>query len=92
LRETSLEQSEAADPLAVAASAGSTGEVYLDNGPWGPGKVALGEKYLSALGQTCRRAAFISLAGQRRDLAVCQEKPGLWATAQDIFIPAEVRL
>ena len=91
-RETGLNRPAAADPLAVAASAGAAGELQLNDGPWGPGTAVLGEKYLSALGQTCRRADFTTPTGQRRDLAVCQERPGRWATAPDIFLPAAGRL
>ncbi|MDR2726209.1 MAG: hypothetical protein LBC90_09190 [Candidatus Adiutrix sp.] len=76
------------DPLAAAAAFGTTGQVDMLEGPWGPGRAVFGEKYLSALGQTCRRAAFIAVTGQHRDLAVCQDGKGRWATAPDIFIPA----
>ncbi|MCL2029394.1 MAG: hypothetical protein FWG97_03145 [Deltaproteobacteria bacterium] len=72
------------DPLATAVTAGAAGEVYLHDSPWGPGTAFIGEQYLSPLGRPCRRAAFTSSTGQKRDLAVCQAENGAWVTAPDI--------
>lgn len=80
-------QGKASDILAAAvAGAGPAGSIIDVSGSlFGNGRAAVGDKYMSAVGITCRPVVFINDGGDKYNLAVCAEKDGLWATAPHIF-------
>lgn len=77
----------AADAIAAAVAAVDAGGSLIDvaGSPFGNGRAAVGDSYLSAAGVSCRPVVFVNEGGDRYNLAVCAEKDGLWATAPHIF-------
>lgn len=77
----------ASDEIAAVAATGAVhSSTPVKSGKFGEGQATVGEQYFSALGVPCRKVLFISSAGgSGRELTVCMEKGGMWATAPDIF-------
>lgn len=80
----------ATDMLATAVLNRSDTIVDVANSQFGPGRAAVGAKYLSALGMPCRPVVFVNNSGDRYNLAVCAEKDNVWATAPPIFVTAKL--